>query len=309
MPTESFVDVAGAKTRVLTEGRPDAPVVVLVHDGAWGASADVTWGALLPLVAADHFVIAPDMLGFGGTAKVVQLDSSPYEFRTRHIFALLDQLGITRPAHFVGNSFGGSLVLQATTRPEWAVRMASATSISGTGGPWRTAKAQAELGHYDGTEPDMRRLVSVLVDDFAGTHKQVLDRMHWAAQPGHYAAMLAPHTAVPAVLRSERPASNYPADLKGAGVPILVITGERDDLVEPGWTANLTEIEPAIQTALLPTMHSPNISHAALTWGELEPFLDNSGTTAESLRPESTGLCCRSGESVDVMFERFSNVE
>ena len=63
-------------------------------------------------------------------------------------------------------------------------------------------------------------------------------------------------------------------------MPILVITGERDDLVEPGWTANLTEIEPAIQTALLPTMHSPNISHAALTWGELEPFLDNSGTTS-----------------------------
>jgi pimeloyl-ACP methyl ester carboxylesterase len=276
MPTETFVKVGGARTRLLTDGPAHAPVVVLVHDGAWGASADVTWSALLPLVASHYRVIAPDLLGFGGTAKIVQLDSSPYEFRTRHLFALLDEMGIGRKAHFVGNSFGGSLILQATTQPEWAARMASATSISGTGGPWRTAKAQAELGHYDGTEADMRRLMSVLVDDFPGMDEQVRERMRWAAKPGHYAGMLAPHTPVPDALRSERPVSSYPADLKATGVTTLVITGERDDLVEPGWMNHLTDVEPAIRTASLPTRHSPNISHPGQTWAVLEPFLDDS---------------------------------
>jgi len=273
MPTETFVQVDGAWTRLLTDGPADAPVVVLVHDGAWGASADVTWGAMLPFVASGHRVVAPDMLGFGGTAKIVQLDSSPYEFRIRHLFALLDELGIDEKVHFVGNSFGGSLVLQATTRPEWAARMASATSISGTGGPWRSAKAQAELGRYDGTEADMRRLVAVLVDDFPGKDEQVRERVRWAAVPGHYASMVAPHTPVPDALRRERPVSNYPADLKGTGVPTLLITGEHDDLVEPGWMDHLTDVEPAIHTAWLPTMHSPNISHPEQTWAVLELFL------------------------------------
>lgn len=276
MPVEMFVKVGGVRTRLLTDGPADAPVIVLVHDGAWGASAEVTWGALLPFAASHHRVIAPDLLGFGGTAKIVQLDTSPYEFRARHLFALLDELGIGEKADFVGNSFGGSLVLRATTRPEWAARMASATSISGTGGPWRTAKAQTELGHYDGTETDMRRLVAALVDDHPGNDQQVRDRMRWAAEPGHYAAMLAPHASVPDPLRRERPVSGYPADLKATGVPTLLITGQHDDLVEPGWMDHLTDVEPAIRTASLPTRHSPNISHPGQTWAVLEPFLHDS---------------------------------
>lgn len=271
--TETFVEVDGARTRLLTAGPADAPVVVLVHDGAWGASADVTWGGLLPLVAEGHRVLAPDLLGFGGTAKIVQLDSSPYEFRARHLFALLDELGVREKAHFVGNSFGGSLVLQATTRPEWAARMASAISVSGTGGPWRSAKAGAELGHYDGTEADMRRLMTALVDDFPGFDEQIRRRMRWAAEPGHYASMVAPHSPVPDALRRERPVSGYPADLKGTGVPTLLIGGARDDLVEPGWMDHLTEVEPEIRTAWLPTKHSPNISHPEQTWAVLERFL------------------------------------
>jgi pimeloyl-ACP methyl ester carboxylesterase len=161
------------------------------------------------------------MLGFGGMAKIVQFDSSPYEFRARHLFALFDEPGIDEKAHFVGNSFGGSLVLEATTRPEWAARMASATSISGTGGSWHSTKTRAELGRYDGTEADMRRLMAMLVDDFPGKDEQVRARVRWAAVPGHYASMVAPHTPAPHALRRERPVSSYPADLKGTGVPTL----------------------------------------------------------------------------------------
>lgn len=280
MPTETFLDVEGARTRVLLDGPPEAQAVVLLHDGAWGASADVSWGSILPLAAVDYRVIAPDMLGFGGTAKIVQLDASPYALRIHHLFATLDMLGITGKAHLVGSSFGGSLVLQGSTEPGRAARMASATSISGTGGPWRTAKAHSELGHYDGTEGDMRRVLAALVDDFDGMDDQVRDRMRWASEPGHYASMVAPHTAPPAPLRSERPASSYPAGLEATGVPTLLITGERDDLVEPGWQDHLTEVEPSIRTALLPTMHLPNISHPVQTWAVLKGFFDESTTEA-----------------------------
>ena len=53
-----------------------APVIVLLHDGAWGASADVTWDRTLSFIPDDLRVIAPDLLGFGGSDKVVFLDRS-----------------------------------------------------------------------------------------------------------------------------------------------------------------------------------------------------------------------------------------
>jgi hypothetical protein len=69
----------------------------------------------------------------------------------------------------------------------------------------------------------------LLTGDFPGRDEQVRERMRWAAEPGHYASMVAPHTPVPDALRRERPVSSYPAGLKGTGVPTLLIAGERDD--------------------------------------------------------------------------------
>ncbi|MBF4161573.1 alpha/beta fold hydrolase [Nocardioides acrostichi] len=267
------LEVNGFVTRYLTAGPSDAPVVLLVHDGAWGASAEVTWGEMMPLVARRYRVIAPDMLGFGGSAKAVQLDQSPYEFRARHLLALLDALEIDRPVHTIGNSFGGSVLLQAQTSPRWAPRFASVTSISGTGGPWRSARALSELGHFDGTAEDMRRILELVIDPYEGMEQQIADRLQWAAQPGHYASVVAPHTAVPETLRTERPPSTYPADLDGTGVPTLLVYGSRDDLVEPDWMERIVKEAPEVRTATLDTMHSPNISHPDLTWATIEPFL------------------------------------
>jgi hypothetical protein len=62
---------------------------------------------------------------------------------------------------------------------------------------------------WAGTKPPVRSTTS-------SSH-----RTCWAAVPGHYASMVAPHTPVPHALRRERPVSSYPADLKGTGVPTL----------------------------------------------------------------------------------------
>ena len=269
---EETLTVNDMRTRYLADGPEDAPTVVFLHDGAWGASADVTWGDVLASAAQEFRVIAPDMLGFGGSAKVVRLDESPFAFRTRHIFALLDRLGVDSPVHLVGNSFGGSLALRALTDPTVAPRIASVATISGTGGPWRT-EASAELGPFDGTEDDIRRIVGLLCDDFSGMQEQVRSRYEWARQPGHYAGVMAVHQTVPEPLQTPRPADPYPASLQGVQQPVLLTECLRDPLVESGWTAHLRDVLAHAHVQELAHKHAPNISHPEETWTVLRDFL------------------------------------
>ncbi|WP_228003028.1 alpha/beta fold hydrolase [Nocardia australiensis] len=272
MTIENIVTVDGAATRYLSAGTPGKPVVVFLHDGAWGGSADVTWGDVIPLAAADYHVIAPDLLGFGGTAKTVALDTSPFAFRTSHLFRLLDELGIDSPVHLVGNSFGGSIALRALTDSKFVDRIASVTTVNGTGGPWKT-ETMAQLGAFDGTVEDVRRLVGLLCDPFDEFEAQVALRHKWATQPGHYQCMFAPHIPVPEAAQVARPADPYPANLTGTTTPVLLLEGENDVLVESGWAARIAEFAPHARVVTMAAMHAPNITHPEQTWQILGSFL------------------------------------
>jgi pimeloyl-ACP methyl ester carboxylesterase len=279
------VVVNDLETRYLEGGPADAPTVVFLHDGAWGASADVTWGGVLPLASRDFRVIAPDLPGFGGTAKVVRLDQSPFGFRIRHLFALLDILHIGQ-VHLVGNSFGGSVALRALTDSAVRARIASVATISGTGGPWRSA-ASAQLASFDGTVDDIRRIVGLLCDDFDGVEEQVHARYRWASAPGHYQGMIAPHLPVPPALAGARAEDPYPGSLSGVDTPVLLVAGQNDALVEPGWTSHMLDFLPHATVASLPYKHSPNISHPVRTWAVLREFL--AGTVARGVAHVATG--------------------
>ncbi|WP_256794516.1 alpha/beta fold hydrolase [Terrabacter sp. Ter38] len=272
MILEKTVVINDLETRYLSGGPDDAPTVVFLHDGAWGASSDVTWGGVLPLAAEGFRVVAPDLLGFGGSAKAIRLDQSPFGFRLRHVFALLDHLGVAGPVHLVGNSFGGSLALRALTDPSLRDRIASVATISGTGGPWRT-EAAAQLGPFDGTEADARRIVDLLCDDFDGIDAQVAARSRWAAAPGHFGCMMAIHQPVPEPLQGPRPADPYPGSLAGVETPVLLFECTEDPLVEAGWTAHLRALLPEAHVVELPRRHAPNISHPAQMWAALAEFL------------------------------------
>jgi pimeloyl-ACP methyl ester carboxylesterase len=271
--SEHLATVNGMRTRYLAGGRADAETVLFVHDGAWGGSADVSWDRVLPLAAEQYRVIAPDMLGFGGSAKMIAFDSSPFAFRMTHLLALLDRLEITAPVHFIGSSFGGSVGLRALTDPDLAGRFASVTSLSGTGGPWRSAKSAA-LGPFDGTREDIARIVDLLCGDFDAREQQITQRYRWAVDPGHYQSVVAIHTPVPEGIKRERPADPYPGAFGDVQTPVLLVHGERDQLVEPQWAGELAAAIPNATVLTLPYMHSPNISHPAETWAALRPFLD-----------------------------------
>lgn len=101
---ERNIDVGGLPAHYLTAG--EGPPLVLLH--ALGESA-LDWRWVLPALGQTHRVYAPDLPGFGYSAKP-SAEYSP-AFFARFVGAYLDALGLERAA-VVGNSIGGLAALR-----------------------------------------------------------------------------------------------------------------------------------------------------------------------------------------------------
>src|ERR671929_1807161 len=109
---EQEIEVQGVLTRYLTAGE-GAPLVLLhgVGDNA------LDWRWVMPILARDHRVYAPDLPGSGASAKPAADRYSPAFFE-HFVGAFLDALGADRAA-VVGNSAGGLAGLRfALSEPE-----------------------------------------------------------------------------------------------------------------------------------------------------------------------------------------------
>src|SRR6476646_2640189 len=110
------VQADGLETFYLASGPHDAPPIVLVH----GLSA--TNASMLPLIpplARDYRVLAPDLPGHGGTEATASPHGAAY--LGRWLAAFLRET-CDRPAVLIGNSLGGRTALQAALDAPDAVR-------------------------------------------------------------------------------------------------------------------------------------------------------------------------------------------
>ena len=114
------LDVCGVATSFLDTGepaRPLAPPVLLLHGSGPGVTATANWRPVIPALSAGRRVIAPDQLGFGGTATGERRTYGRQAW-TDHALALLDELGVGE-FDIIGNSMGGAIALSvAAARPE-----------------------------------------------------------------------------------------------------------------------------------------------------------------------------------------------
>jgi pimeloyl-ACP methyl ester carboxylesterase len=101
---ERNIDVGGLSIHYVAAG--EGPPLVLLH--ALGESA-LDWRWILPALAHTNRVYAPDLPGFGYSAKP-SAEYSP-DFFARFVAAYLDALGLDRSA-LVGNSIGGPAALR-----------------------------------------------------------------------------------------------------------------------------------------------------------------------------------------------------
>jgi pimeloyl-ACP methyl ester carboxylesterase len=118
--TPQTIEAGGLTTAYLQAGSGDP--VVMLHGSGPGVSATANWQYTIPVLAEKFHVLAPDIVGFGGTERPADI---VYSLRTwtDHVWAFLDAHSIEKTA-IVGNSLGGRIALQmATDRPDRISRM------------------------------------------------------------------------------------------------------------------------------------------------------------------------------------------
>ena len=100
-----FADVDGVRVHFQEAGAADGPVVFLIHGFA---SSNLVWSKVLLEVAEQGFrVIAPDLLGYGYSAKPSDLEYTIGR-QAKMVVGLMNELGIER-ANIVGSSYGGAV--------------------------------------------------------------------------------------------------------------------------------------------------------------------------------------------------------
>lgn len=265
------VIAGGFQTRYLEAGDSHKPTVVLLHDGAFGTTAELCWGNVIKLLSPHYHLLVPEMLGWGGTDKVVYFDRSPYAARIPHITAFLNVLDV-KSADFVGASFGGSLLMRAalTVGNPWNIRRA--ISISGTGGPFRLQSGINALSDYVPSLEAAQQLTGLMVRNADGLDEHIRQRHQNSLIPGHWESLSAPRLQNPSVERA-RPNDSYLDDLAALSVPILLIAGRFDALLETGWANQLAAQSSQITVTEMDVGHEPNIDAPKILCTAILDFL------------------------------------
>ena len=219
------ITAAGIRTNYHDSGGAGAPVL-LIHGSGPGVSAWANWRLVMPALAQQARVIAPDMVGFGYTERpqgfVYSMDAW-----VRQAVGLLDALGIER-TDLVGNSFGGALSLAlAIAHPE-RVRRLVLMGSAGVSFPL-TEGLDAVWGYTPSVE-NMRAIMDYFAFD-QGLMSDDLARLRFeaSARPGvqeSYAAMFpAPRQRWIEALASAE------ADIRALPHQALVIHGREDRVI------------------------------------------------------------------------------
>jgi len=228
------IDVSGVPTAIIDTGPPDpgqtgpeAPPVLLLHGSGPGVTAAANWRAVIPALSVGRRVIAPDQLGFGGTAT-----GEPRTYGraawTAHALDLLDTLGLGT-VDIIGNSMGGAIALSlAVARPRAVRRIV----LMGSMGVAMALPPGLDTvwGYTPGIE-QMREVIGLFADN-RGIVTDALVQLR-------YQASLRPQ--VRDCWRAMFPAPRQRwvddlalsgAELASVGAPVLLVHG-RDDRVVP----------------------------------------------------------------------------
>lgn len=243
------VRVRGGELAFVDAGDPSSPAVVLIHGDL---ASSFVWRHLIPMLSPWMRVIAPDLLGHGDSRADERADLTPAG-RAEAVSELLRQLGVGRCA-LVGHAAGGAVAQRlAVASAAGAKASVDATVLVDTFafGVWPLALAEEirrDLGSADaaGVETRIRRVV-----DLAMSHRDRLSE----AELDEY---LRPFRGEEGAAAFSRAASaidgceDSASQLSAMEMPVLVLWGEEDALVEAAVAERLGDVLPWASVALLP---------------------------------------------------------
>ena len=110
----------GVELDVQVAGDPARPAVILLHGFP---ESHRTWRGVVPDLARDHFVLAPDQRGYARSSKPEGVESYTPDRIVADLIALADHHGIDRFT-LVGHDWGGAIAwMAALTRPDRVERL------------------------------------------------------------------------------------------------------------------------------------------------------------------------------------------
>ena len=172
-------DANGIKTNYLEAGKGDP--VVLIHGSGPGVTSYANWRLVLPALAENFRVLAPDMVGFGFTERPANIEYGVQTWADQ-VVGLMDTLELPT-AHLVGNSFGGAIALRiATQHPD---RVGKLVLMGSMGVPFPITEGLERVWGYEPSFENMRKVLDV----FAYSRDLVNDelaevRYRGSIQPG-----------------------------------------------------------------------------------------------------------------------------
>ncbi len=236
-----YADVNGL--RLYYEQHGDGFPLVLLHGGL--TTIEISFGAVMSVLAEHHRVIAVELQGHGRTADIER--PMTFEHLAGDVASLLDHLGIQQ-ADVFGFSLGGLTTYQLLVDHPRRVR--------------RAIVASADHRNDRGGEIDPDRLPTE--GDFAAMRDAYAAV---APDPDHFEA-----SAAKTVALVQGFGGWSDEQLRGIEVPVLVLIGDTDFILVPN-AVDAVDLLPHGQLAVLPGTTHMGMTRSTLVAPVVEAFL------------------------------------
>ena len=268
------ITAGGYQTNVHEHG--EGFPLMLIHGSGPGVTAWANWRLVMPELAKQRRVIAPDMLGFGYSERPANPDYQR-DVWVEHAIGVLDALGIEQ-ADLVGNSFGGGIALALAIRYPHRVRRLVLMGSVGVSFPITEG-----LDRVWGYEPSFQTMRS-LMDTFAYDRALVTDelaelRYQASIRPG-FQESFAQMFPAPRQRWVDGLASNE-ADIRAVQHETLVIHGREDQVIPLQASLQLAQLIPNAQLHVYGHCgHWTQIEHAGRFARLVEDFLSEADSAS-----------------------------
>jgi pimeloyl-ACP methyl ester carboxylesterase len=253
--TAGYANLDGLRMYYEIHGSGGTPLMVL-HGGVM--TIDLSFGAVLPALAANRQVIAVELQGHGHTADIDR--DITLENLAGDVVALLDELDIERVDMF-GYSLGGLTALRVAMRH-----------------PDRVGRLVAAATHFrsDGYHPEIRNPQPDTVSDRMPTAEEfqqwhdAYDRV--APDPDHFFTFVAKASLTPDDVDGWSE-----TDLRAITAPTLLVIAD-NDFVRLDHAAAMRDLIPAAQLAVVPgATHTGLLRRTDILLPLVESFLAEKG--------------------------------
>ena len=236
-----YIEAGGHRTHYHEAGSGET--VVFIHGSGPGVTGWANWRLALPVFAKHFHVLAPDVLGFGYSARPEGVRYGK-DVWVDHLIAFLRAKGVER-CHLVGNSLGGALSLALAAREPQIVKRMVLMGAAGVSFPV-TPALEAVWGY----EPSFESMRELIAEHFAYDRSLATDdlvqlRYEASTQPGFqesYSSMF------PAPRQRHLDALATPdEEIAAIEAPTLLVHGREDKVVPLSCSLRIFELLPNAQ--------------------------------------------------------------